>query len=452
MTYTVDVDSYLQSEVDDAELSAYCHDLFCSFARSDQRRWGEIYVRGLIEVPGRKSVRKISDLVAGGGAEQCLQQFVNQSTWDCGPVRRDLTYRLFDAIQPQAWVVKEVVFPKNGDRSVGVARQFVQSAGRLLNCQLGIAVFLAGARGSCPVNWRLLLPPAWDGDGERRRRARVPAEEHYQPTCRHILDAIDEMVTDWGLPPAPIVADIRLHSHVGALARGLESLGLRYVLRVAENRPAVTIRSAHSAPRTLSFGELIIDSIRRNTTAISRWQLPAGRRGSSQLIATRLPADSADLDYGHRVGHSAVTPVSHGLHPHSRPPRYVAAEWSSIRRSARASWLTTLDALWLPRLPELTTLYDRVDAELELLSTGSGLRHFEGRSFPGWHHYVTLVSVAHAWRYLCVETPSLSNSGETRGTYKHLSRRVETRTTTGDIDHPGHAIHLGWAAPVSSGV
>jgi SRSO17 transposase len=26
-----------------------------------------------------------------------------------------------------------------------------------------------------------------------------------------------------------------------------------------------------------------------------------------------------------------------------------------------------------------------------------GLGHFEGRSWPGWHHHVTLVSVAHAF-------------------------------------------------------
>src|ERR1700761_8783819 len=70
-------------------LTEFCYELFDSFARADQRRWGELYVRGLLTVPGRKTVRKISDL-AGGGVEQCLQQFVNQSTWDWSAVRRDL--------------------------------------------------------------------------------------------------------------------------------------------------------------------------------------------------------------------------------------------------------------------------------------------------------------------------------------------------------------------------
>ncbi|MGD0609796.1 MAG: DUF3224 domain-containing protein [Streptosporangiaceae bacterium] len=44
-------------------------------------------------------------------------------------------------------------------------------------------------------------------------------------------------------------------------------------------------------------------------------------------------------------------------------------------------------------------LHDRVHADLGQLDR-SGLQHFEGRSFPGWHHYMTLVSMAHAWSHL----------------------------------------------------
>ena len=40
-------------------------------------------------------------------------------------------------------------------------------------------------------------------------------------------------------------------------------------------------------------------------------------------------------------------------------------------------------------------------AELHDFYANTGLLHFEGRSFPGWQHYVTLVSIAHAWSHLC---------------------------------------------------
>jgi hypothetical protein len=378
------------------ELSEFCHNLFFSFARSDQRRWGEIYVRGLLTVPGRKTVKKISDLVAGGGAEQCLQQFVNQSTWDWGAVRRDLALQMVRELEPTAWVVKEIIFPKDGDSSVGVARQFTHSTGRVLNCQRAIAVFLAGAHGSCAVNWRLALPPTWDENTRRREAAKVPEDERCLPVWRHVLDALDELVTVWGLPPAPVVADIRLERHADALTAGLESLGLNFVLQVAGSSPAMIVKTGPSAPLTLSFADVIAQSLKRSSIATSTWQVPAARPGRAPFIVTRLPAD-AQASLPMPPGRSATPPARHWMQLRSRPPRFVAAEWSAIRRSAKSTWLTTLDALRQSSLVELTELNDQVDSELDDFYADTGLLHFEGRSFPGWHHHVTLVSVARAW-------------------------------------------------------
>lgn len=206
-------------------LSPLCEDLFYSFLRSDQRRWGEVYVQGLVSVPGRKSIRRISDHVMGRPVDQCLQQFINQSPWDWGPVRQRLAQRLVETIRPKAWVLEEVVFPKNGSDSVGVARQFVNSAGRLINCQVGLAVVLVGEDGGCPVNWRLLLPRSWDEDDTRRGRTRLPAHERSRPRWQHLLELIDEMMIDWGLPPAPVVIDARAIQGVEPLIRGLADRG-----------------------------------------------------------------------------------------------------------------------------------------------------------------------------------------------------------------------------------
>jgi hypothetical protein len=382
-------------------LSEFCHNLFFSFARSDQRRWGELYVRGLLTVPGRKTVKKISDLVAGGGVEQCLQQFVNQSTWDWGVVRRDLATQMVSELEPVAWVVKEIVFPKNGGSSVGVARQFTHSAGRVQNCQRAIAIFLVGARGCCPVNWRLALPLAWDEDSSRREAARVPEDERCLPIWRHVLDALDEMVTVWGLPPAPVIADIRFEQDADALTAGLESLGLNFAVQVAGSSPAMVVQSGPSAPLTLSFSDVITHSLKRSSIAMSpTWQIPAARPGRSPFIVTSLPAD-ASAGFPMPRARQATRPVRSRAQFGSRPPRFVAAEWSAVRRCAKSIWLTTLDAFRQPSMVDLTELSDQVDTELHDFYANTGLLHFEGRSFPGWQHYVTLVSIAHAWSHLC---------------------------------------------------
>src|SRR5882762_6976453 len=105
-------------------LSEFCDRVFMSLIRSDQRRWGEVYVQGLVSVPGRKSIRRISEMVVGYDADQSLQQFVNQSPWAWEPVRQALAEQMARMLRPQALVIQEVVFPKNGDSSVAVARQY----------------------------------------------------------------------------------------------------------------------------------------------------------------------------------------------------------------------------------------------------------------------------------------------------------------------------------------
>lgn len=374
---------------DTAPLARY---LLSSLPRCDQRRWAEVFVRGLISVPGRKTIKKISGYAAEGDAEQCLQQFVNQSTWRWDSVRRDLALRLADKHEPLAWVIRDVVLPKNGYNSVGVARQFAHPAGRVLNCQLGVAVFLVGRDWSCPVNWRLMLPPCWDDDKERREKAHVPDDEHWQHRWQHILDAIDEMTTDWELRPLTVVADMSHDRHPDPLLRGMEERRLPYVIQVAPNQPALTARPLGGPPRSVSFAQLITESITRRTTALNVWQLAVGRPGRTQLIAARLPADAWPACVSQP--RAAVTT--------SRPAgsRHVVAEWSPTRKSPRAMWVTSSGPGQLSGMLKEVALLERTATDLDGLYDALGLGHFEGRSFAGWHHYVTLVSVAHACRHL----------------------------------------------------
>ncbi|MEU4746350.1 transposase, partial [Actinosynnema sp. NPDC023658] len=213
-------------------LTQFCHELLATLPRSDQRRWGEIYVRGLVSLPGRRSIRRMAEAMAGWRAEQGLQQFVNQSTWRWEPIRLNLARYLGTLYRPHAWAIGEAVFPKNGNSSVGVARQFAPSAGKLLNCQLGLALFLVGEGEAAPVNWRLLLPRNWDADPELRAKAHVPEGERRQERWQAVLSLVDELVGDWELPPQPVVVDARHLVHTEQLLAGLEERRLRYLVQV----------------------------------------------------------------------------------------------------------------------------------------------------------------------------------------------------------------------------
>ncbi len=164
-------------------------------------------MRGLAEVSGRKSVRRISEYVLGRRADQSLQQFVNQSSWAWEPVRQQLAEDAAAILSPSAWVVEEAVMPKNGNSSVGVERQYSQAAGRVLNCQIGLALMVSGQAGAVPVNWRLLLPRSWDSDEIRRSRSRVPDHERHRSRWHFLFDMLDEITLGWGMKPLPVVVD-----------------------------------------------------------------------------------------------------------------------------------------------------------------------------------------------------------------------------------------------------
>jgi SRSO17 transposase len=353
-------------------IADFCEQALASLSRSDQRRWGELYVRGLVTIPGRKSIRRISALAGGTAADQSLQQFVNQSPWEWGPVRAELAHLLAGWTPVEALIAAEIAFPKNGRSSAGVCQQYAGPAARTLNCQLAATLSLAGAGFCAPVNWRLMLPKQWDLDARRRSRSHVPARERHRPCWQHLLGLLDEAVGEWGLAPRPVLADRRHDPAAGRLVRGLAERGLRYLVSVGDDAPVAvdgaTVRAA-DAQRTPQ-GERV--------SLIA--PAPAGRRA--------VPA------------HYVAMPLATGdLH---RPGCRAGTRWLVSRRVAgrvTGLWLTDLGHD-LAAVSRMALLLDRSRRHHAAFERGSGLHHFEGRSFRGWHHHVTLASAAHAYRLL----------------------------------------------------
>jgi SRSO17 transposase len=378
MTTLLATADQISDDVDD--LSAFCRELFGSMARSDQRRWGEVYLRGLTAVPGRKTIRQISDHVVGEPVDQCLQQFVNQSPWRWEPVREALAHRAA-AIRPLAWMFREVVFPKTGTSSVGVAKQYTPSAGRVLNCQVGLAAVLVGQGTGCVANWRLMLPRTWDDDPRRRVRTRIPDTERHLPRWRHILQSIDEMTIKWGLRPAPIILDAR-DGDAQQVLRSLTERGLPYLVRVSAHTP---MPAAGSAGSLATAGQFAARAARRQIILPG----PAGR-GRRPVVVHYSVASVCDTCLVRQ-------PIS-GC-PHGRTRRLIA-EWTPDGHRLRALWLANLVRAYPHQLVNLATL-DRIPQQvMTTLRDEFGLQDFEGRSFAGWHHHVTLVSAAHTFATL----------------------------------------------------
>jgi hypothetical protein len=367
-------------------ISVISEQLFGHLPRADQRYWARAYLQGLLTTEGKKSVRRIAATVSDSStASQSMHQFVNASPWDWGPARAELTRWAERRTAPLAWVLETAVMRKRGDHSCGVHRRFVPATGRSVNCQVGIGAFLATESDAFPVEWSLLLPGAWSGDEERRSRARIPDTVRHRPLEQHALGLADRLSAATRLSPPPVVADLSLSTGAAALVRALSARGRDFVVAVGGRTPVVPVgraeaRHPHGAvlPAAIEarrFFELKPERHFRLDTVAGR-EGPAGR-ASVVTGLVRLPE---------------VRTARQQPHP---THRLFAVRHHAGRRSTRL-WLTNMVHRRTDELMALAQLQRRAGATVQRLEDDFGLLDFEGRSYPGWHHHMTLVSAAYA--------------------------------------------------------
>ena len=375
-------------------LVAFATEMFGSLARSDQRRWGEVYLRGLMLDGRRKSIEPMAARLSDGD-EQCLQQFLNQSPWTWEPVRKQLAARMSAEITPLAWIVDDTGFPKAGRYSVGVARQYSGTLGKIGNCQVGVSISTASETASCPLTWRLFLPAAWDGDAERRAKAHLPPEEHHRPKWELALEMLDEL-GDWGLEAPPVVADAG-YGEISAFREALDERGLFYVVEVKATTSAYGPQVMAERPPWRGSGRRPAARYREAPSSLCALALASGFAQTSEITwreGSRGPMSARFLAL-------RVRPANIGLrraHKEDLPLAWLLCEWPNGEEKPSKYWLSNLpEETELPDIVRLAKLRWRIEQDYRELKDALGLDHFEGRSFRGWHHHVTLVSIAHAF-------------------------------------------------------
>ena len=111
-----------------------------------QRENAGLYVRGLVEHGGRKSLQPTLFRLGEDAAQyESMQQFLADSPWDPALLVRACAERVVPEIGVEAWVLDDTGFPKDGKHSPGVKRQYSGTLGKIGNCQLGVSVHAVGA-------------------------------------------------------------------------------------------------------------------------------------------------------------------------------------------------------------------------------------------------------------------------------------------------------------------
>ncbi|MEU6099080.1 IS701 family transposase, partial [Streptomyces sp. NPDC047079] len=388
-----------------AKLALFVADVFASVPRKDQRAKSDCYVRGLMLDGRRKSIQAMAERLPDGN-EQNLQQFVNQSTWDPVPVRRRIAQRMVPQVGPDAWAVDDVSFPKDGRMSVAVAPQYCGALGKQANCQVAVSVHAVSDTASCPLQWRLFVPQEWADDPARRRKTGIPDGIGHREKWRLALDTFDELA-GWGLVPPMVVADAGYGQNAD-FRDGLRERGIGYVVAVRSDVTVHPHDAQPTAPAWSGNGRKPQPRYRDKPSSVSALAMSQGlqsftkvtwREGSRGPMRSRflaLRARPAGVR-ARRLAQSAST-AEHGHWDGVLPEATLLVEWPDGAEAPTGYWLADLPAgTPIAELVRLAKIRWRIEHDYRELKHGLGLDHFEGRSWAGWHHHVTLVTAAHAF-------------------------------------------------------
>jgi SRSO17 transposase len=222
------------------ELAAY-HDQFANlYKRREQREGAEFYLRGQLSDLERKTVEPMVLALKGGDANaiRAVQQFLGEGTWEDEVIlahREKLVAQ--DLGEAEGVLICDGSgFPKQGEYSVGVARQYCGALGKIANCQQGVFLVYLSSRGHTFVDRRLYLPEVWFSAeyAEKRQRCGVPGDLKFQTEPALALEMVRGVVRREQVSFQWVNAD----EHYGmnpAFLDGIEAPGKWYFAEVPRN-------------------------------------------------------------------------------------------------------------------------------------------------------------------------------------------------------------------------
>jgi SRSO17 transposase len=375
---------------------AVFHQVFAPlFGRREAQERSEQYVRGLlVQQTDRRNAENLAESIAGA-TPRALQRLLTESPWRSEPVLARLQTYLGERLNtPEGiFVLDESGFPKQGRHSVGVAPQYCGVLGKVANCQMGVFLAYASARGHALVDTRLFLPERWTQDAARCQAAGVPAAVSFQSKAALALAMLRQARAHGQLQGRRVTGD-DAYGEVPSLRDALDAEDWEYVLEV----PSTT-----SVFRTLPALVLPEHTGRGRRYTVPRLAPEATPAQAVTAVAASLAPGAwqdltvADGAQGPRTYQFAALRVweSRGGLP-GRP------SWLLLRRNLDGSEPRS----YLANLPPDTSLLTLaqiaaarwvIETDFKTAKGEAGLDDYEVRSWQGWHHHITLVLLAAAF-------------------------------------------------------
>ena len=372
------------------------HGFFC---RSEGRQWSRRYLIGLMLPIERKNVENIAEEV--GAPPRKLQEFLSGSPWDdegCIEEHQRFVGEMFGA--PNGVLIfDDTGFPKKGDKSAGVGRQYSGTLGKTDNCQVGVFMSYASGHGHTLVDRRLYIMSQWFEDAAegRRKRAGIPSTVQFKTKIELAMEMLDKahkrghMLFQW-------VSGDGAYGDAHEFRKFVEGMGKWYCFEVhcdthvwmddpAWKVPTVQEKRRGRKPKlpkpTEESPAAVTASSLESSVPQNEWQricLREGDKGPREFEFARL-----------RV-----------IEKWNGKPGLVS--WLMIRRTLEVAEKEI--KFYLSNAPETISLAEMawagcqrwsIEVDFKLAKGEVGLDHYELTKYRGWYHHITLSILALAF-------------------------------------------------------
>jgi len=380
------------------ELITFHHLFEACFQRQEQRQWSLFYLCGQLSNLVRKTIEPMVVELLGvkGKSVRGVQRFISENTWSWEAVITRCQELVASWLgEPDGVVIADGSgFPKQGDHSVGAARQYCGHLGKIANCQQGVFLAYASSRGHAFLDERLYVPESWfDAAHHQHRQAcGLPEEVSFQTEPQLALAMLAALVQRDQVPFRWVTVDAG-YGKSPVFLDGIARLGKWYLAEVPSD-----LRVWRRTPTVQAPGLGLLGRPRTQPRVALNTPSPS----EMQQLAARLPK-SAWLRYTVMEGSKGpvvaqfavlrVTQLRDGL-PGSRV-------WALLRRTLGAN---PEYKYFLSNAPTTCTLHELIrvssmrwpiETALEEGKGEVGMDHYETRTWQGWHHHMTQSMLAH---------------------------------------------------------
>ena len=340
------------------------------FKRKEQRVSAGAFIDGLFSNISRKTGWMMAE-EAGMEKPYRIQSLLGRSSWSADELCARIRKYSIDSIGDSdgVLIVDETGFLKKGTESVGVARQYSGTAGRIENCQIGVFAAYASRFGHALIDRRLYLPKPWADNAEKRLKTHVPVDTTFATKPELAMDMISDFL-DQDIPCSFVLADA-VYGANGRFRHALEAREQAYVLAT---RKDFQVKFLEDKPIQTSSSKLFSE------LPTEAWQ----------------PLSAGEGSKGTRLYHWARIKLNH------------------MTSDGFSKWILARRSLSDAQDISYFVAFAKVETTLAELAAAAGLRwcieecflrakddlgldHCEARSWHGWYRHITLVMAAAAF-------------------------------------------------------